>query len=310
MKSIKINKYKEFINEAFSGEKLPDSKMESVSRGILLEYRVGFWQDMLTLSEFYNTYFSNLAASIDADPDDDYTQMKKLIRKKGWGIESLKNLFSEESDNICKYTFFDLVKGIPSVEFKEEFKERRLKSQYYEPFNGGSSLDATSGQIDIFLYKLAEELRLKGIIYLGGEGWGDMLHGEENEYLIKCAYGYHQTKYGKLFLNQKGITEQELIEKAVEDLQVWLEKNWSYGLISIGDRAIVRSMELKDFSLVESDRMIIYTSEVSDHLGKNGIKVSTEEVQSRIIKSMDVFKLDISITDEVIIIWTKFDEFR
>ncbi len=310
MKSIKINKYKEFINEAFSGEKLPNSKMESVTRGSMLEYRVDFWQDMLTLSEFYNTYFSNLAASIDADPDDDYIQMKRLIRKKGWGIESLKNLFSEESDNICKYTFFDLVKGIPSVEFKEEFKERRLKSQYYEPFNGGSSLDSTSGQIDIFLYKLTEELGLKGVIYLGGEGWGDMVNTEENEYLIKCAYGYHQTKYGKLFLNQKGITDQELISKAVEDLQVWLESNWSYGLMSLNDRGIVREMDLKDFSVVEPERMIIYTSEISDHLGKKGVKVSPEDVQSRIIKSLDIFKLDINQTDNEIIIWTKFDEFR
>jgi len=324
----KLKKYQDFLNEASTSEKLPTRVLPVPHRETYLQLRVEFRDDLEGLSDYYDTKFSNLCQNRDNDPDEDYLEMKKLLARKGWTIESIKNLFSPEADKACKYNFFNLASGRSSDELKTEFNNRTLKSQFYQPFRE-KSLDEISGYIDIFMYKLVEELKLtntfnyaqSGKIYLGGEGWQDLDNNDtENEYLIKCAYGYHHTKYGKLFLNQIGLSEEELIRKAIQDFQTWIEQEWmsivDEMIPGVNGRNISSKMEFNDFFLVENDRIVIFCKAISEHLIQNGVNISTEDVVSKIMDSLSIFKLgtgdsplDVEITGSSdIVIWGEFVE--
>jgi len=328
----KLKKYHDFLNESSKSEKLPNRLLPSKTREDYLILRGDFRDTIEDITGYYDTYFSNLAQGSN-DPDEDYNEIKKLISRKGWTIESIKNLFSPEVDKICKYNFFNLISGRSSDEFKSEMDNRTLKSQLYQPFRE-KSLDELSGYIDMFLYKLVEELGLKNTfnyatddkVYLGGEGWQVQMVSNEyddiNEYLIKCAYGYHQTKYGKLFLKQAGVSEKELIEKAIKDFQFWFEGEWMNIIDKIipdgNGRNISSKMKFKEFFLIEDDRIIIYCRSISEYLKENELDVSTEEVIADFINSFSIFKLgtgesplDLEIVNkEEIIIWGEFDEFH
>lgn len=317
----RLKKYKDFIIESLSSEKLPSRVLPSTDREDYLRLRSQFCEDVHDLGDFYSKYFSNLCSNSEADPDIDYLEMKKMISRKGWGIESIRNLFSTQADELCKYNFFDFISGTPTVELKKEVENRIFKMQYYEPIFGSKSLDSVSGYIDIFMYKLVEELGLKGgTVWLGGEGWSSGLDSnpDENEYLIKCAYGYHQTKYGKLFLKQVGITEDDLISKALSDFTDWFKSNWSPVIsknLSPSDsykvRTIINSLNFDEFCVVESDRIVVFAKTISEELEKNDIEISSDIILSNILDYLGLFKLDMEvINNSDVIIWVKSNKFH
>ncbi len=305
----KVKKYKDFLNEASnSNQRLPGRLLPSTDRQIYLTLRSEFKEDILDLEKFYITKFSNLCSG-DHDPDKDYDELKSLMSKKGWDMESIKNLFSEKADSLCEYNFFDLSRSVaPKSLTKSSFTNKQ-----WEVFQN-PSLDEQNGYIDIYMFKLVEELGLKGgKIWLGGEGWADAMNytNDGNEYLIKCAYGYHHTKYGQLFLKQVGISEEQLISKAIADFSEWFSGSWlsiiSDGL-SPGNSYKVRNSNYKfeDFCLIESDRIVIFSESISNELKSKEINVSPEEITSSILKKVgDLFRLDIEVINNDVIIWVE-----
>jgi len=335
----KLKKYYDFLNEASKSEKLPARLLSSSSREDYLKLRCYFHDAIDLVRLYYDTYFSNLCAGSGNDPDVDYLEMKNLLSRTGWTMESIKNLFSPEVDKVCKYNFFNLAYGEPSSEIKMEMNTRRTSKlndvdwlKFVEIFKGKSLTD-TNGYIDLYMYKLVEELSLTNTfnysnedkIYLGGEGWHNQTKDNDegvNEYMIKCAYGYHQTKYGKLFLKQAGISEKELIENAIRDFQDWFETEWmsiiDNMITGTNGRDISSKMSFKDFFLVENDRIVIFCKSISEYLIESKLDISTEEVIAGFFKSLSIFKLgtgesplDIEVVNkEDIIIWGEFVEFR
>lgn len=292
----KILSYERFISESITIynkgglgeiEILPNRILSSTKREDYLRLRYQYWSSLMDLYNFYNVSFSNLAPTL-KDPDNDYNEIKSVLSKKGWGMESIKNLFSEKADNLCGYNFFDMVEGRPTKVISDAVKRELSDIKYLEIFTSNKSLSTLSGYIDLYLYKLVEELGLKGgEIFLGGEGWGFYEGGDDNEFLIKCAYGYHETKYGQLFLKSRGISEMELLEKAKKDLFNWLR---DYQWISIIGNSDIK---FDDYCIEEEDRLVIYVGEISEKANKN-----VDDIIANIYRYLASFKLDIITSDD------------
>lgn len=278
----KISSYDHFLNESRSiydiggtgiKEILPDRVLPSTDKKDYMRLRGQFAKSLSNLTEFYNESYSNLAPT-ENDPDEDYKEIKSVLSKSGWTINSIKNLFSYDANFLCDENFFDFVKK--------------------------NSLDQENGYIDILLYKLVEELALKGgKIYLGGEGWDFEGGGDDNEYLIKCAYGYHQTKYGQLYLKNRGVSESELIDKAKSDLFEWIKNyQWDSIIYDINRSISSREIPFSDYCLEEDDRIVIYSGEIADKAKELGSKLSLDDVISNIYRYLSSFKLDINVSDD------------
>lgn len=312
-----LKKYTEFLSESFGNEILSNGKFKSIDTKQLLILRKKFRTDLDDLHGDYSSKFSDLAKREHGDPDGDYIEMCRFMGKNGWGKESIRNLFSKEADNRCKYDFWDFISGSPTPEFNVHINQESYED--YNVFEGGESPDSMSGYIDLYLLKISEELKLKGgKVYLGGEGWsefsgsGDPGH-DGNEYMIRAAYGYHQTNYGKMLLDQIGLTKEEFLEKAFKDFISWFDTKWSDVLtINRKYRNISTGMKISDFSILEEDRMIIFSKEISDYVKKvsnNELEMSVEEINANILKNvLSEFGLDIQIIDNDMVIWAKFGE--
>jgi hypothetical protein len=63
----------------------------------------------------------------DSNPEEDYKELQSLMDKKGWDIQSIKNLFSNKVDKLCGYGIAKFVRGERTEDFQEVFIE--LKKQ-------------------------------------------------------------------------------------------------------------------------------------------------------------------------------------
>lgn len=195
------------------------------------------------------------------------------------------------------------------------------------PFSVGSSLDSQNAAVDVYLYFLFEELRVSGMgpAWLGGDVWGnvdldDSDGGDLSEAFIRYRYGYHQTEYGKLWMEQCGVDEDWLRERAMQDLQNYLEGEFCT-IIRKVDRSRVwpENITLDSCSIIEEDRIIIDLSKVSEIIknspvnkywkGTTDFPVDAESIAARFIRELEGFKLDIELTDtDDLIIWGTFKE--
>jgi hypothetical protein len=205
---MKLFKYNQFIKESVT-QFLPDH-IKILIEGAKKDYPQDIRNLEILRADLYSeivetcqsTSYSNLASS-NRDPDEDFNQIQSKIEKKGFTLEVIGLLFSD-----------DVNKKIG------DFKS------FIRKFN----LDISNGEVDIYLYKLNEKLNLGTEILLGGEGWASYINNPDTEELgyeviIKYAYGYHKTNYGQLVLKQSGFNK-------TEDFVEWTFENLKRNIVS------------------------------------------------------------------------------
>ena len=314
----KLKKYNDFLNESLVAKpKLTKQSLDFIISRVILkvpgtgketiqELRDDFEESVIAMSDFYPGWFSDMCKRTDANPEADYQEMQNLLNKKGWDFESIKNLFSEEANKLVDKDFDGW-------------------------FNSYGQIGSQNGHCDVYLYFTAKKLGLNAndIISLGGDGWASYAEGDEM--YIRYRYGYHQTKYGQLMLDQIGYTVEQFREEALVYLQQDIKDNWGEmisssvmrnGVINkvpvrrsdLGDNTIKNltsflrsSIQIEDFTLVEDDRMIIYTNEMADTINKAFPDTTTsEDVSSGIVKYLEWAGTDIEVIDGDVVIWGKF----
>ena len=328
-----LKKYNDFINEELTAPpKLNDSYLKSNLDGnnaeIFLILRSNFYDRIVNMTDdLHPRSFSDMCKK-DSNPEEDYKELQSLMDKKGWDIQSIKNLFSNKVDKLCGYGIAKFVRGERTEDFQEVFSKLKKQGVSKEklddiddPFK--SDLDQQNGHCDIYLYFTFKELGLNSdFISLGGEGWAS--YGDSDELFIRYRYGYHQTKYGQLMLKQTGYTIEQFREEALVYLQQDIKDNWSEmmgscvirkGTSSVSapllnniNKFLKSSIQMEDYTLVEDDRMIIYTNEIANDINKTFPEQNTtgEDVSSGVVKYLEWTGTDIEVVDGDVIIWGKF----
>jgi hypothetical protein len=338
---VKIKKkYTEFINEELTAkEKLSDAELSSRVSGLgrkdseekflLLRYK--FWDNIIDMTEDLRPRSFSDMCKRNTNPEEDYKEMQSLMDKKGWDIQSIKNLFSTQVDEICGYDIGDLVKGKKTDKFNKildkldsEKINTTILNNIQDPFRNNNTLDEQNGHTDIYLYFTFKQLGLnQDFIELGGYGWAT--HDEPEELFIRYAYGYHQTEYGKLLLKQNGMTESEFIESALTQLHIHI-KDQLYDVIwrsfvkkYEGTKSkdfidssrtnilnLTRRINFEEISIIESDRLIIDFISLSDILEEEiGVEFPTDELVSSMVKFLSPLKLSYFVSDGDLVIKTK-----
>ena len=340
-----LKKYNDFINEALTSHpKLKDSYLQSNldinNAEIFLILRSNFYDAIISMTDNLSPRsFSDLCKK-DSNPEEDYNEMKSLMEKKGWDMQSIKNLFCDKVNKLCGYAIAKFVRGERTEDFQEvieKLKDKGVSKEKIDDMNDPfkSDLDSQNGHTDVYLYFLFKEIGLnKNFISLGGEGWAD--YNEGDELWIRYKYGYHQTKYGQMMLNQIGYTVEKFKEEALLYLQQYIENYWEESLIrslektlskqsggrtyqlSTPLRNLLTGMNIKEYTLVEEDRMIIFTNEIASLINKEDLaKVEAKDIADALIKQYDwlddsevegVGKKDAALqeVDGDVIIWGKF----
>jgi hypothetical protein len=314
----KLKKYNDFLNESLVAKpKLTKQSLDFIISRVILkvpgtsketiqELRDDFEESVIAMSDFYPGWFSDMCKRKDANPEADYQEMQNLLNKKGWDFESIKNLFSEEANKLVDKDFDGW-------------------------FNSYGQIGSQNGHCDVYLYFTAKKLGLNAndIISLGGDGWAN--YNEGDEMYIRYRYGYHQTKYGQLMLDQIGYTVEQFREEALVYLQQDIKDNWGEMISSsvmrngVINKVPVRrsdlshdtiknltsflrsSIQIEDYTLVEDDRMIIYTNEMAEAINKSFPDTTTsEDVSSGIVKYLEWAGTDIEVIDGDVVIWGKF----
>ena len=328
-----LKKYNDFINEEITAPpKLSDSYLKSnLDRNnaeIFLILRSNFYDRIINMTDDLKPRSFSDMCKKDSNPEEDYNEMKSLMSKKGWDIQSIKNLFSNKVDKLCGYGIAKFVRGDRTEDFQEvvsNLEDQGVSKEKIEDINEpfGSDLDSQNGHTDIYLYFLFKELGLNpNFISLGGEGWAD--YNEDDEMYIRYRYGYHQTKYGQMMLKQIGYTVEQFREEALVYLQQDIKEHWSEmiastvirkGTSSVSapllnniNKFLRSSIQIKDYTLVEDDRMIIYTNEIAQDINKTFTEQNTtsEDVSSGVVKYLEWAGTDIEVVDGDVIIWGKF----
>ena len=333
---MKLRRYGQFINESVE---VTDDLIN------LLVERGEFWDRLMNLdySEFdFTASYSDMCKRGGRNPKADFLKIQKHFDQIGFTLEKLKNLFSEENNNKCGYNLYDLYTGDRYVLNREPFKgiisevKKKLVfpvgySPEYDliinPFSVGSSLDSQNAAVDVYLYFLFEELRVSGHgpVWLGGDGWGnvdleDDDGGGYSEAFIRYRYGYHQTEYVKLWMEQCGVDEKWFEERAMADLQKYLEEEFKSIVGRVDRSKDMTGLYLDNYSIIEEDRIIIDLSKLVEDInncpinrywsGKKDYVVDVENIVAQFTKELEGFSLDIELTDgDDLIIWGKFKEY-
>ena len=333
----KLKTYNDFINEEFeyisvetSNPNLSDSYLQSNlainNAEIFLILRSNFYDRIVNMTDDIRPRSFSDMCKKDSNPEEDYKKIQNLMDKKGWDIQSIKNLFSNKVDKLCGYSIAKFVRGERTEEFQKVIDELKNKGvskekleDISEPF--GSDLDQQNGHTDIYLYFTFKELGLNpDFISLGGQGWAS--YDDSDELFIRYRYGYHQTKYGQLMLKQIGYTIEQFKEEALVYLQQDIKDNWDDMISSsvmVNDKNMFRvrstitsflksSIQIKNYTLVEDDRMIIYTNEISQDINKTFPEQNTtpEDISSGVVKYLEWTGTDIEVVDGDVIIWGEF----
>ena len=287
---MKLRRYSQFIKESveITGDLLE-----------ILKQRGKFWEEIFEIdySKFNFTYsYSDMCKRENRNPEKDFQKILKHFDEKGFTLEKIKNLFSEENNMRCGYNLEEFYKSLRNPINREPFKSivsnlkemnRDFKLPYIDydtiirPFSTWSTLDSKGAIQDFYLYKIFEKLGLNtNIVQLGGDGWSNidgLDAGDYSEAFIRYRYGYHQTEYGKLWMKQCQIDEEWLKEEAMSDLQKYIEEEFTSICSKIFNskidakssrsfeeqnqindiRAKLRQFKLDDFSIIEEDRIII-----------------------------------------------------
>ena len=333
-----LKKYTEFINEELTADpKLsddelsqrltggPDSVIGKKNEEKFLFLRYTFWDNIIDMTEDIRPRSFSDMCKRNTNPEEDYKEMQNLMDRRGWDIQSIKNLFSTKVDEICGYGIGDFVKGKKTDKFNNiltKLNTQRINtsilSNIGDPFV--NFLNEQNGHTDIYLYFTFKQLGLNpDFIDLGGEGWST--YTDKEEIIIRYRYGYHHTKYGQMMLKQMNYTQEEFKERALEKLQDLIFDEWHFRLFSFyretkkdvkdvnGVSRFIDSLKLEEYSIIEEDRMIIYTKEIANDINKQFPNLTNEEeVASVFTKFLSEFKLDIVFVGNELIINSKFQE--
>jgi len=210
------------------------------------------------------------------DPEQDFIELQKDIDESGWNLNSIVNLF-----------------------------QNKVSPINFEDFIHSYGLDSKNGMVDIYLYKLSEQLGMDAdIVELGGGGWSEYATNEE-EVLIRYSYGYHHTKYGELMLKQAGISKENFIGLILKRLREELIE----GLDEIQEISIDR------FFIEDFDRLIIEVNQLLEEIHNYGVEsddinfmeMSREDLLAMItnVLSDHCVKLEIIDTGNDIILYDK-----
>lgn len=328
-----LKKYTEFINEELTAkEKLSNAELSSiegrndnVEKFLILRYK--FWDNIIDMTEDLRPRSFSDMCKTNSNPEEDYKELQILMDRKGWDIQSIKNLFSPKVDEICGYGIGDLVEGKTTDKFRSilaKLNSQRVNtstlSNIQDPFRN-NTLNEQNGHTDIYLYFTFKQLRLNPDYYigLGGEGWSSFT--DKEEIIIRYRYGYHHTKYGQMMLKQMNYTQEEFRERALESLQEIIFDEWHTRLFSFYKETkkdvkdvrevsrFIDSLKLEEYSIIEDDRMIIYTKEIANDINKVFPNFTDEkEICSAFTKFLSDFNLDIDFTGNELIINSKFQE--
>lgn len=324
---MKLRRYGQFINESVE---ITDDLIN-----ILIE-RGEFCEELMELdySRFdFTASYSDMCKRNGRNPKADFEKIQKYFDEKGFTLEKLKDIFSEENNKKCGYNLYELYTGDRSVLNREPFKTiisslaNRNLAYYYtiiNPFSTGSSLDSQNAAVDVYLYFLFQKLESTGIVWLGGDGWGNVdledSDGEFSEAFIRYRYGYHQTEYGKLWMQQCQVDEEWFQERAMQDLQKYLTDEFSSIISMVDISKDMSGLSLSNYSIIEEDRIIIDLSKLVEDInncpinrywsgGKDDYTVDEENIAARFTKELEGFHLDIELTDtDDLIIWGRFKE--
>ena len=332
---MKLRRYGQFINESVE---VTDDLIN------LLVERSQFWEKLMELdySKFdFTASYSDMCKREGRNPKADFLKIQKHFDQIGFTLEKLKNIFSEENNIRCGYNLYDLYKGGSSQKNREPFKsiieavKKKLVfpvgySPEYDliinPFSGYSSLDSQNAAVDVYLYFLFEELRVSGHgpVWLGGDGWGnvdleDDDGGGYSEAFIRYRYGYHQTEYGKLWMEQCGVDEEWFQERAMQDLQKYLTDEFAHIIRGVDRSKDMTGLSLDNYSIIEEDRIIIDLPKLVEDInscpvnrywgGEKKYVVDEENIAAQFTKELEGFHLDIELTDgDDLIIWGRFNE--
>ena len=264
---MKLRRYGQFINESVE---ITDDLIN------IFAERSKFWNKLINLdySQFdFTSSYSDMCKKDGRNPEDDFLKIQKHFDQIGFTLEKLKELFSEENNKKCGYDLNDLYKGGSYLTNREPFKSviSEVKKKFFWSgedniiisFSVGPSLDSQNAAVDVYLFFLFQKLGSTGIVWLGGDGWGnvdleDNDGGDFSEAFIRYRYGYHQTEYGKLWMKQCGVDEEWFKNRAMEDLQKYLEEDFTSIVTRVDPSKNIRNLSLSDYSIVEEDRIIIH----------------------------------------------------
>lgn len=208
---MKLFRYNQFIKESIEEE--VDALLKNVDSPLnvakLQDLRIEFKKGIIDATS-HSSSFSSLASNINRDPDEDFDEIQSELDSLGFNLEYIKKIFSKEVNNVLG-----------------DFKS------FIEGYVYGNSLDQINGEVDIYLFILNKKLNLNTKVYLGGEGWSDMISTPDTGYpgeevILKYAYGYHRTKYGKLLLSSINISPEDFIEDAFYHLKRALTEELVY----------------------------------------------------------------------------------
>jgi len=112
---MKLRRYNQFIKESVE---ITDDVIN------LLVERSNFWYEIMELdySRFDFTYsYSDMCKRKGRNPESDFQRIQKYFDEKGFTLEKLKNLFSEENNKKCGYDISDFFEGRNTDPFKNIF---------------------------------------------------------------------------------------------------------------------------------------------------------------------------------------------
>ena len=303
-----IKKYTQFIKE---NTETPSSKN-------LMDLRVKFRETLDILADYAiesggigGGYFSTMCKQENVDLEADFKRLQDNVDKKGFTLEVIKGLFGPEADKICKQDFCGFISN-------EDFPNY----EYRQP------IDSKSGMVDYYLYRIGEMVSYPGNDWtppLGGDGWNIPKNEmDDEEFMIRFAYGYHHTKYGQLYIEQN-LTDGKTLEQEVKEWDLmgyqklgdWFEgkeynsEKWKEPLILNGDDEyyqFVKSLKFDDYVLVERDRIIIWGKELAEDLEtfNTKTKITLDYLYSAYVKIFDDFKsVDLVNTGDEIMVRVK-----
>lgn len=248
---MKLFKYKQFIKESVKGIFQYTRSFDNIK--ILIEgAKKDYPQDIRNLellrADLYSEIVENCSTTISysdlasgyKDPDEDFNRIQSEIEKRGFTLEVIGLLFSDDVNK---------------------------KIGDFKSFIRKYDLDNSNGEIDIYLYKINEKLNLGTQVFLGGEGWASFINDPDTEELgyeviIKYAYGYHKTNYGELVLKQSGFNK-------TEDFIEWTFENLKRNIVSEITDDTYRGKKIKVEGIDEILKVDDFESLLNKHFVEN-----------------------------------------
>lgn len=269
-------------------------------KNFLKESKSEYELDEALLEVTYGNY-SSMCKSKES-PDDGFNEILKELEEYNWSFDRIR----------------------------KEFNNNDIVSLY-------NRMSDQNGQVDLFFYKIFEKFGLdKDMVELGGYGWSD-IHVNDDEAFIRYSYGYHNTEYGMLAINQLEGGLEEFLKHAIKYLKQWIYEEIPLHILNIYVENDVnfdkitgfqkswhstQILNIKDFSVAEEDRMVIYVNDIANFLNNLPVKysesskkklseyfqINSKHIYDKISSILSQFSLDIDFTGTDAIIWIDLEE--